>query len=297
MRSAPCPSIDVWLDQVRVRVAKLDPGIVSVLDMYLAEARHGRRYIDADLKGLAGGAQILEVGAGALLLSCQLVKEGFEVTALEPVGEGFSHFHKIQEIVMEQARDDGCLPRILLQAAETFDVQSRFDYAFSINVMEHVRDVGEVLSRVGASLKPDAVYRFTCPNYWFPYEPHFDMPTLFSKALTKRFFARQIGGKAGMPDPWGAWNSLNWINVPLIRREVRKSPALHAVFNRSFLVMTLERVATDRQFAARRSVFLRVVIGQLVRLKLHHLFALVPASLQPIIDCELVRNSTGAEAT
>ena len=43
--------------------------------------------------------------------------------------------------------------------------------------MEHVDDVPLVLRRVMSALRPGAAYRFVCPNYRFPFEPHFDIPT------------------------------------------------------------------------------------------------------------------------
>jgi hypothetical protein len=41
---------------------------------------------------IALGAAVLEIGAGSLLLNCQLMKEGFAITTLEPLGAGFSDF-------------------------------------------------------------------------------------------------------------------------------------------------------------------------------------------------------------
>ena len=58
------------------------PEMLSVFEIYAAEAMFGRRYISAEIDRLRPEAKILEIGAGSFLLSCQLVREGFKVTAL-----------------------------------------------------------------------------------------------------------------------------------------------------------------------------------------------------------------------
>jgi hypothetical protein len=40
------PSIDSWLADIRVYVSEKAPNMLSILDVYLGEARFGRRYID-----------------------------------------------------------------------------------------------------------------------------------------------------------------------------------------------------------------------------------------------------------
>jgi SAM-dependent methyltransferase len=282
-------SIEVWLADVRECVIEQSPDLLDILDVYLEEARFGRRYIAPDLRRLPLGAAVLEVGAGLFLLSCQLVREGFNVTALEPTGDGFSHFGRLRQVVLTRAKLHGYLPRVLDEPAEALSDRCSFDYAFSVNVMEHVEDVARTLANVGASLKLGATYRFTCPNYLFPYEPHFNIPTLFSKGLTEKLLGAQILRNKGMPDPEGTWRSLNWIDVRKIRKTVRCLPDCSVSFKRNVLVSTLERIAFDKEFAMRRSNWARAGILALVRLRLHRLAWLIPALLQPVIDCEVTR--------
>ncbi len=114
----PAFAIEFWLAEVRPQFVDSAPGLLPLFDAYSAEALFGRRYIDFDLKRLRPGARVLEVGAGSLLLSCQLIREGFEVTALEPTGEGFSHFDQMRQMVLDKARAHGCCPTILDLPAE-----------------------------------------------------------------------------------------------------------------------------------------------------------------------------------
>ncbi|MCI5224150.1 MAG: methyltransferase domain-containing protein [Candidatus Electrothrix sp. AR4] len=215
------------------------------------------------------------------------MREGFKVTALEPTGVGFSHFDRMRAVVAETARAQGVYPTLLDISAEMLAVKNQFDYAFSINVMEHVDDVERVLKRIGTSLCVDATYRFTCPNYLFPYEPHFNIPTLFFKKLTAMVLRKKIFGNQSIADPFGTWKSLNWINVILLKRYVRRLTNFTLTFNRSILVSAIERIVSDTEFARRRSPAIRRVLLMLVRLRLHIFFRLLPTYFQPIMDCRM----------
>jgi SAM-dependent methyltransferase len=119
--------------------------------------------------------------------------------------------------------------------AEQIVADAEFDFAFSMNVMEHVDDVPLVLGRVVRALRPGAAYRFVCPNYGFPYEPHFDMPTLLSKSLTWRFLRNRILNSRTVLDPRGTWQSLNWISVAAVRRTCRRDLGIEPEFDRTVL--------------------------------------------------------------
>jgi 2-polyprenyl-3-methyl-5-hydroxy-6-metoxy-1,4-benzoquinol methylase len=281
--------MDTWLHEVRTHVLTHEPDMLSILNTYQEEALFGRRYIADNLAKLDKGASILEVGAGALLLSCQLIREGFKVAALEPVGDGFSHFNRLRELVLDKAQQLDCMPELLNQGAEELTRTDCFDYAFSINVMEHVNDVRAVLKQVGLSLRPQARYHFTCSNYAFPYEQHFNIPTLFSKSLTEKVFRKKILC-SNIPDAIGTWQSLNWISVRQVSRFINTMPELSVSFNQQLLVTTLARVAYDMEFAARRSKGMRIFIRGLIFFRLHHLAGFIPVAIQPIIDCTVVRN-------
>lgn len=281
------PTIERWLNDVRACCSDSESSLLPLFETYAAEAAFGRNYIAPDLENLPPGAKILEVGAGSLLLSCQLVREGYRVTALEPVGSGFSHFDQMRQIVMARAAELECLPENLKISAEDLMETCRFDYAFSINVMEHVSDISRVVANVERSLVIGASYRFTAPNYLFPYEPHFNIPTLFSKKLTEKVFSRRIFGCAKMSDPAGTWESLNWITVIQIKEIVQKYPGLKVTFNRRLLVETIERIVSDPIFSSRRSPVVRYILLLLIKLQIHPLFRFMPPEIQPIMDCRL----------
>ena len=224
-----------------------------------------------------------------MLVSCQLAKEGFRVAALEPVGEGFSSFSELQKLVLVYAEKRRIAPEVLPIPVEQLDQDSSFDFAYSINVMEHVGNFAVALERVGRAIRPGCEYRFMCANYLFPYEPHFNIPTLFSKSLTEKLFRRRIYANTRVGDAAGVWKSLNWITVPKVVRAVRNLSGVSVSFDRSMLEAVLLRAVGDREFSARRSPLVRSLAKSAVRLGLHRLGKWIPPFIQPVMDCSMKR--------
>lgn len=278
-----------WMSEIRNFINNRNPELNSITEIYINEAEFGRQFIDEDLKHLPRDANILEIGAGSLLLSTQLVREGREVTALEPVGVGFSHFFQLQALVMELAEIHGNTPKIISICAENLTETSSFDFAFSINVMEHVENVDITIKKVTASLKVGAHYRFTCPNYFFPYEPHFNIPTFFNKRLTERLLGNKIFNSPNIVDPKGVWDSLNWISAGQIKNLIKSSDNLEISFNKKILVNSLLRLASDIEFSNRRSAIVVKMAKLIVTFKAYKLMQLIPTVFMPIIDCTITK--------
>lgn len=277
--------METFLNELRQSLADDSPHLLELFDIFAQEARAARRWLAPNLDHLPAGSPILEVGAGLMLLSCELQREGYSVTALEPIGAGFFMFRELQGRVLTFAAHRGIKPQVLSLPVENLEIQSYFRFAFSVNVMEHVGNVPAAIGRIGNALAVGGEYRFTCPNYWFPYEPHFNIPTLFSKRLTGIVFAGIIGVSKRVSDPLGTWESLNWISVYQIRKTVSRLKGFRLTFCPDQVVRTLERVGTDMEFASRRSASMRKIVNLSVRLGLHRLAGLIPTLFQPIIDC------------
>lgn len=211
------------------------------------------------------------------------------MTAVEPVGIGFSHIDRLREIVLDFAREKGFAPSLYTILAEDLEFTSEFDYAFSINVMEHVKDVAVVIRRVLAAIRPACSYRFVCPNYLFPYEPHFNMPTLFSKALTQRLLGKYIRSSQSVADPAGTWESLNWISVSQVRRICGKDLEVVPIFDSSVFYQFIERALHDEDFQRRRGPLIMSVLKKMNRLGLTRWLTKIPVVCQPAMDCVIVR--------
>lgn len=279
-------SINEWVTEIQVVIFRTQPKLADLFETYAAEAIFARSVLDTNLKTLPEKSEILEVGAGSLILSCQLVREGYAVTALEPVGQGFSHFNEMQNVILNLAKQGGFCPYIIQTHAEQLEIKNAFDFAFSINVMEHVDNVSQVIERVVDALKPDAVYRFICPNYSFPYEPHFNIPTIYSKKITEAIFKNKIYTNSTMSDPVGTWRSINWISVGLVRDIANKSNS-QIIFSKGLLLKMIERVVDDPIFSLRRPSWLKVIFKFVIILNIHKLTRYIPVSFQPVMDCSI----------
>jgi 2-polyprenyl-3-methyl-5-hydroxy-6-metoxy-1,4-benzoquinol methylase len=287
------PAIESLIEGVRLRVQADAPELVPMYDMYAEEARFGRLWLAAELRCMQPGDEVLEIGAGMFLLSCQLRREGIDVVALEPVGEGFSHFHRLQQFVLDYAREHGILPSAILSIpGEELEERGRFALAYSLNVMEHVTDIKQVLERVHAALKPDGVYRFVCPNYAFPYETHFGIPTFFTKNITWRIMRRSIERSSRIADHKGLWASLNWITTARVDRICRRYLHIKPVFDAAIFRSYVDRMLNDPTFQARHSPAIRRVLRAMQILKLSALIRLIPVHFLPVMDCRITRGES-----
>lgn len=282
--------IEVIIHDLHKIVIQSAPHLLSLFQVFAQEARFGRDWLSPNLNKLQPGAAILEVGSGLMLLSCQLVKEGYLVTAIEPIGEGFSDFHELQKIVLNYAEDHDIAPKYLRIPVEEFFQENAFDFAFSINVMEHIQNISMALMNISKAIRPGGKYRFTCPNYLFPYEPHFNLPTFFSKFLTEIILGRLIFNSKRVADPRGLWNSLNWITVPKVLRMTLPLPDISVYFDRKMFPNTLIRLINDKEFSKRRSRWLIRIVKLMVRLECHRIAHFMPEHIQPIMDCTLLKH-------
>jgi len=241
---------------------------------YKNEARFALRVVGPWLKR---NARILEVGSGTGVTAYFLKSEGFDITALEPVGIGYDfmgaafeamkHFHPHLELTM------------LPIGAEALDpkVHGIFDLVFSIHVLEHLPDLSLGLHAMDKVVAPAGVMVHAFPNYYFPYDPHFGIPLIpFWPAMTRLILPRRISAS-------GKWKSINFINAGNLDAFGRKK-GYSTDYSPGVLTEMINRMDTDREFSKRHSGFAGMVIRLLKRLKILALIGRVPPRyLSPVI--------------
>jgi 2-polyprenyl-3-methyl-5-hydroxy-6-metoxy-1,4-benzoquinol methylase len=215
--------------------------VVETFEPFLREIDLG---LGIARRELGAGQRILEVGAGLGLVSFQLRREGYDVTALEPAGMGFDFFRVAAEEVRRTAANID-LPFLDLEASALDpETHGRFNFIFSVHVMEHVGDLEAAFAAMVSVLRPGGVMVHLCPNYTAPYEPHFSLPLipLFPK-LTGKIVGRRVS-----EDP--VWRSLNFVTYGDLVR-IADRHGLSVTFEANQLHDAFQRLGSDPDFASR----------------------------------------------
>lgn len=212
------------------------------------------------------GQRVLEVGGGVGATALALHRDGFDVTDLEPVGLGFNFMQAARKVV----RRLDAPPEYAIGVDELdTSLHGRFDFIYSMNVLEHVPDPENALSRMLSVLEPTGKIFILCPNYSFPFEPHVNVPLIpFKPAATASLLPRRVSES-------DIWKSLNWITARQIRRWAEKNHAeIH--LHQSTMPEMFERVKNDNVFAERHHI-LSQGVSILDRVGLSRVLAKLPA--------------------
>lgn len=214
------------------------------------EAAFGYRYIAPYLHELPAGARVLEVGSGPCLLLARLAQEfpALQIQGIEPLGPGFRFFQDFIKSMQAQtafALHEG--------GYETLPADGQYDLIFLVNVFEHLPNWRHFLDWIKTRLKPQGRCVVLCPNYGFPYEPHFKIPILGSTRLTRRLFRKHIE-RYEQEDGWdGLWESLNFVKWSQVRRACRERE-LQVHFRTEILSSMVSRLTEDPEFAQRQKL-------------------------------------------
>ena len=218
--------------------------------------------------------EVLEVGAGSCILSAYLASRNVRITALEPLGPEFDFFTDLQSRVLDFCRRKGIPFDVVRATGEQIDILERFDLAFTINALEHMRDPLLTLDNMLRSLKPGGALLAHCPNYTVPLEVHFNILLVTrSKPINEWLYRSKI---ARYP---AVWKELNFIRYIDVRRHLRRRGSSFT-FNTSVLRDAVRRLLDDPIFAQRMPMPVRV-IGSILRYTgLVQALGLLPARLQ-----------------
>lgn len=261
------------------------PELINLFFTYQNEAIAARKFLNSSLNELNSGAQILEVGGGILALAVQLASEGFVVTTVEPVGEGFTGISFIMDVFMEIAKDENLVFNVLQSPIEDCQFDHKFDFIFSINVMEHLKNPYPILLQMVSTLKNGGKYRFFCPNYDFPYEPHFGKWLFLRK--NKAFYlpgSRAKSNAIPLEETLGLHRSLNYITLNKISNYSHLK-RIKIKSKQTAFYSLLERAVYDKGLGARHRL-LTSIVKLIYLFNCHHIAKIVPARFQPVMDVE-----------
>lgn len=264
------------------------PELIELFFTYQNEAVAARRFLDSNLVNLEAGSEILEVGGGILALAIQLASEGFKVTTVEPIGEGFSGISFIMNIFSEIARKEKLIFTLIESPIEDCKFNSKFDFIFSINVMEHLKNPYSVSLQMRNELKPSGIYRLFCPNYDFPYEPHFGKWMFVRRSGSFHLNVRAVRrGNIMINEPQNLYQSINFVTLRKLSKFFRKND-IEYIVNRHALYELIERSTIDTHIQSRHPK-LYPLVRLANKIKLIKISKLFPVRYQPIIDVSISR--------
>ena len=263
---------------------KLPQDIQEPLKTYISEAQFFAKVVAPDLSRLSPGSQIIEIGSGIGLLALFLSSKGFAVTAFEPQSSGFNQMNEMRREIVANWKP--VTPSVEFREAlldESTKLNKLADYIFAINVIEHVPNfVGLIANGIRAKTD-DGIFRLVCPNYTIPYEPHFNIPIIFSKKITKFIFRKKIGSSS-IPNSEEFWNDLSWPTQRGLKKSL-KSVGWEVTFSRDATNEYLKRALSDSAFIDRKGK----IVGRLFKLisLLAKIVRFVTPVFIPIIDCRI----------
>jgi len=253
---------------------------IQNFNTYYEESLFGLALILSDFETLSYESKILEFGSGIGLIANHLASLGFNVTSLEPAGQGFGMMSRLKNVVEAHYSISHHTATNYNVRIEDYSSNIKFDYIYALNVLEHVESEISAITSSKALLSDKGKMRLVAPNYAFPYEPHFNLPILFGKKFTHLVFRNKIL-KFPIYDSEGTWSSLNWVSSRKIAR-IAKKLDLKVSFSRESWNKYLNRIAFPGEFSKRKGPLLRALAP-----KTAHIFDLLPIWLIPIIDVTL----------
>jgi len=239
------------------------------------------KYITKDIK-------ILEVGGGLHFLSTFLNQNGYNITSLEP--SGFSDYINIMRnnvIKIISQLNVNTITSSLEKFSEE-NINSKYDFIFSINVLEHSKDVKMHIKKCLDILSSSkGLLLIRCPNYFFPFEGHFYkffipfFPKFTFEQLMKNKLIKNIGEQR-------YFDILNHLNFDCDYRKIKKfgfnikflNP-LKDIFNR----IEIDNSFKDRLFSNKQ---IKIIYKILILLRLKKIMInLFPISFNPYMIMEI----------
>jgi len=171
-------------------------------DLYYENAKADAIFAFESIKNyLSYNNKILEIGGGLHFLSNYLSYKSYQLTSLEP--SGFTDYIDImrKNVLNINLSKKNSIMSITLEDYSDNYPKEKFDFIFSINVLEHTKNIRIHIEKSLNILSNNGIILIRCPNYTFPFEGHFYkffvpfFPEFTFKNLLKKKLIKNLGEK------------------------------------------------------------------------------------------------------
>jgi hypothetical protein len=226
---------------------------------------------------------ILEVGGGLHLLSSFLYENDYEITSLEP--GNFTFFvDKLRENIIKELNPKNTFSCKL----EDFNTNAKYDFIFSINVLEHTESVVDHIKLQTNLLRNyESKLLIRGPNYNLPFEPHFYkfFIPFFPDFTFKKILKKKLIEDLGKQKYYDIINSLNF-------------DCKFTILNKNFKIKTFnpfieifQRLENDKVFNERilENLFVKIIYKFISKFKIK-IFNFIPKRFYPYLIVEIEKN-------
>jgi SAM-dependent methyltransferase len=222
--------------------------------MWIGEAKFGLEQIRQYIEKLPEKSRILEVGSGSSILLSHLHTSypHIHIDGIEPIGDGFDQFIPYHSALK------GYNKNLTLSGYENFTVEKKYDLIFLINVFEHFENWPHFLVFLRKALTDTGVCVIMCPNYSFPYEPHFGIPIVCNKFITYILFRSYIDQFERNHRVENLWESLNFVTLSKVSRACKKNQ-LSIFLDLSIIDNYFKRTLEDDFFKERHPIIAKII--------------------------------------
>lgn len=196
-------------------------------------------------------SSVLEIGSGTGILLNEL-KEHFPNITFSGIDPNVSGFHNLKKIT-NNLNNDGHNIVVENTDVEKFKSDKKFDLIFSVNVFEHVSDQLQYLIKTHNLLNKNGLNIILCPNYDFPYEPHFVIPIIINKKITKFIFNSKITNFEIKENEKGLWDGLSFLGRKKIESILKKNN-YNYFLDDGIKTRMLDRLNSDKAFKKRQGI-------------------------------------------
>lgn len=260
----------------------------ELADSYYENAKADAIFAFHSIKNyLSFNIKILEIGGGLHFLSKYLSYKNYQLTSLEPGGfTDYIDMMRNNVLNINLGGKNSIISASLEAYTDNFS-KEKFDFIFSINVLEHTKNIRVHIEKSLNILSSDGTILIRCPNYTFPFEGHFYkffipfFPEFTFKNLLKKKLIKNLGEK-------NYYDLLNNINFECVYFNIKKY-----CFNLKFINPLKEifnRIETDIHFKKRifTNLFIKYFYLLIFFLKMERLLIkLFPIFLNPYLIMEI----------